>query len=50
MRIEKSIWTYWEKALKRIDDYAGQKNVTVLLEATNRYENNVLNTGARSRT
>ena len=35
------------KALKRIDDYAGQKNVTVLLEATNRYENNVLNTGAQ---
>lgn len=35
------------KALKRIDDYAGRKNVVVLLEATNRYENNVLNTGAQ---
>ena len=34
------------KALKRIDDYAAEKGVTVLLEATNRYENNVLNTAA----
>ena len=33
------------RALRRIDDYAGQKGVTILLEATNRYENNVLNTG-----
>lgn len=32
------------QALKRIDDYAAEKGVTVLLEATNRYENNVLNT------
>lgn len=34
------------QALKRIDDYAAAKGVTVLLEATNRYENNVLNTAA----
>lgn len=33
------------RALSRIDDYAGKKGVTILLEATNRYENNVLNTG-----
>ncbi len=31
------------RALKRIDDYAAEKRVIVLLEATNRYENNVLN-------
>lgn len=30
--------------LKRISEYAGQTGVTVLLEATNRLENNVLNT------
>ena len=30
-------------ALKRIDTYAGEKGVVILLEATNRYENNVLN-------
>lgn len=29
-------------ALSRIDRYAGEKGVTMLLEATNRYENNVL--------
>lgn len=33
--------------LRRIDAYAAQRGVTVLLEATNRYENNVLNTGAQ---
>lgn len=31
------------RALRRIDDYAAEKGVIVLLEATNRYENNVLN-------
>lgn len=31
--------------LRRIADYAQQQDVTVLLEATNRFENNVLNTG-----
>ncbi len=46
-RIEKKHLDILGKVLKRIDDYAGQKNVTVLLEATNRYENNVLNTGAQ---
>ena len=30
--------------LKNISDYAVSKGVTILLEATNRYENNVLNT------
>ena len=34
------------RALKRIDDYAAKKGVTMLLEATNRYENNVMNTAA----
>lgn len=33
-------------ALRRIDDYAGEKGVIILLEATNRYENNVLNNAA----
>lgn len=33
------------KNLKIISDYAVGKNVTILLEATNRFENNVLNTG-----
>ena len=33
-------------ALARIDRYAGERNVCILLEATNRYENNVLNTGS----
>lgn len=32
-------------SLKSISEYASLKNVIVLLEATNRYENNVLNTG-----
>jgi len=31
------------RALCRIDEYAGRKGVVILLEATNRYENNVLN-------
>ena len=31
------------RALRRIDAYAGEKGVVILLEATNRYENNVLN-------
>ncbi len=33
-------------SLKNISDYAVQKGVIVLLEATNRYENNVINTGS----
>lgn len=33
------------RALKKIDAYAKEKGVVVLLEATNRYENNVLNRG-----
>ena len=37
------------KALKRIDEYAAAKGVIVLLEATNRYENNVLNTAVKVR-
>ena len=37
------------KALKRIDDYAAKKGVTMLLEATNRYENNVINTARELR-
>lgn len=31
--------------LRQISDYACAQNVTVLLEATNRFDNNVLNTG-----
>ena len=33
------------KSLKKISDYATQKGVTILLEATNHFENNALNTG-----
>ena len=32
-------------AIRKIDEYAGEKGVTILLEATNRFENNALNTG-----
>jgi sugar phosphate isomerase/epimerase len=33
------------KNLKTVSDYAVEKGVFVLLEATNRYENNIINTG-----
>lgn len=33
------------RSLRRIDEYAARQGVTLLVEATNRYENNVLNTG-----
>ena len=32
--------------LKMLDEYASKKNVFLLLEATNRFENNIVNTGA----
>ena len=33
------------RTLQRLDAYAGEKGVTLLLEATNHFENNVINTG-----
>lgn len=37
-------------SLRRLDQYAQRQGVTLLLEATNRYENNVLNTARELRT
>jgi len=37
--------SYGAKSYQELDNYAGHKGVTILLEATNRYENNYFNRG-----